>query len=33
MSPHSLTSECIVMTNARVFHNNIHNNDIHNNEM
>ena len=27
--PHSLTSTWIVMTNARVFHNN----EIHNNEM
>ena len=29
VSPHSLTSACIVMTNARVFHNN----EIHNNVM
>ena len=28
VSPHTLTSEWIVMTNARVFHNN----EIHNNE-
>ena len=28
VSPHTLTSECIIMTNARVFHNN----EIHNNE-
>ena len=34
VSSHTLTSEWIVMTNARVFYNNeVHNNEIHNNDM
>ena len=34
VSPHTLTSEWVVLTNARVFNNNeVHNNEIHNNDM
>ena len=34
VSPHTLTSKWVVLTNARVFNNNeVHNNEIHNNDM